>query len=88
MKAAFRFVGIVFVTLLVLLDFGIIPTFAKERCLIGDADGDGLIMIVDCTLIQRDIAGLLYYNNEKTECHKSFLVSIEKYKIIDFIFVL
>ena len=26
--------------------------------ILGDADGDGAIMIVDCTLIQRDIAGL------------------------------
>ena len=34
-------------------------SLAEERTvLLGDADGDGAIMIVDCTLIQRDIVGL------------------------------
>lgn len=31
---------------------------AEQNYLLGDADGDGYIMIVDCTLIQRDIAAL------------------------------
>ena len=39
--------------------FAITSVCATKQCLLGDADGDGMIMIVDCTLIQRDIAGLV-----------------------------
>lgn len=38
--------------------FAITSVCATKQCLLGDADGDGAIMIVDCTLIQREIAGL------------------------------
>ena len=38
--------------------FAITSVCATKQCLLGDADGDGAIMIVDCTLIQRDIVGL------------------------------
>ena len=50
--------GIVFAITIVSLAFSITPARASMQSLLGDADGDGMIMIVDCTLIQRDIVGL------------------------------
>lgn len=58
MKITVRLIGIVFVITFISLVFCINPAYAEEWYLVGDADGDGAIMIVDCTLIQRDIAGL------------------------------
>lgn len=58
MKSVVRIIGIVIVVSLVCYLFGITSIRATEQYLLGDADGDGMIMIVDCTLIQRDIAGL------------------------------
>ena len=58
MKATARY----FITISVMMIFiMLIPciSLAEGRTvLLGDADGDGAIMIVDCTLIQRDIVGL------------------------------
>ena len=58
MKFVVRLIGIVLVISLVFHSFVITSVYATEQYLLGDADGDGMIMIVDCTLIQRDIAGL------------------------------
>ena len=58
MRSVVRIIGIVIVVSLVCYLFGITSIRATEQYLLGDADGDGMIMIVDCTLIQRDIAGL------------------------------
>ena len=58
MKSVVRIIGIVIVVSLVCYLFGITSIRATEQYLLGDADGDGMIMIVDCTFIQRDIAGL------------------------------
>lgn len=58
MKFVVRLTDIVIVVSLVCYLFGIASIRATEQYLLGDADGDGMIMIVDCTLIQRDIAGL------------------------------
>ena len=60
MKSVVRIIGIVMVVSLVCYLFAITSVCATKQCLLGDADGDGVIMIVDCTLIQRDIAGLAY----------------------------
>ena len=58
MKSVVRIIGIVMVVSLVCYLFAITSVCATKQCLLGDADGDGAIMIVDCTLIQRDIVGL------------------------------
>lgn len=58
MKFVVKLTGIVLVISLVINSFVITSVCATEQYLLGDADGDGAIMIVDCTLIQRDIAGL------------------------------
>lgn len=58
MKFVVRLIGIVLVISLVFHSFVITSVYATEQYLLGDADGDGMIMIVDCTFIQRDIAGL------------------------------
>jgi hypothetical protein len=58
MKSVVRIIGIVMVVSLVYYLFAITSVCATKQCLLGDADGDGAIMIVDCTLIQRDIVGL------------------------------
>ena len=58
MKSAVRIIGIIIVVSLVCYLFGISSVCATEQYLLGDADGDGKVMIVDCTLIQRDIVGL------------------------------
>ena len=58
MKTVVRIIGIILVASLLSFAFGNIPAQAATKILLGDADGDGTIMIVDCTLIQRDIAGL------------------------------
>ena len=58
MKFVVRLTGIVIVISLVFHSFVITSVYATEQYLLGDADGDGMIMIVDCTLIQRVIAGL------------------------------
>ena len=58
MKFVVRLIGIVIVISLVFHSFVITSVCATEQYLLGDADGDGTIMIVDCTLIQRDITGL------------------------------
>lgn len=58
MKSVDRIIGIVMVVSLVCYLFAITSVCATKQCLLGDADGDGAIMIVDCTLIQRDIVGL------------------------------
>ena len=58
MKFVFRLTGIVVVIFLVFHSFVITSVCATQQLILGDADGDGVIMIVDCTLIQRDIAGL------------------------------
>ena len=58
MKFVVKLTGIVLVISLVINSFVITSVCATEQYLLGDADGDGAIMIVDCTLIQRDVAGL------------------------------
>lgn len=58
MKFVVRLIGIVIVISLVFHSFVITSVYATEQYKLGDADGDGMIMIVDCTLIQRDIVGL------------------------------
>ena len=58
MKSVVRIIGIVMVVSLVCYLFAITSVCATKQRLLGDADGDGAIMIVDCTLIQRDIVGL------------------------------
>lgn len=58
MKATARFFIMISVMVIIIM---LLPynSLAEERTvLLGDADGDNMIMIVDCTLIQRDIAGL------------------------------
>ena len=58
MKFVVRLTGIIIVVSLVFHSFVITSVCATQQLILGDADGDGVIMIVDCTLIQRDIAGL------------------------------
>ena len=58
MKFVVRLIGIVLVISLVFHSFATTSFCATEQYKLGDADGDGMIMIVDCTLIQRDIVGL------------------------------
>lgn len=58
MKFVARLIGIAIVISLMFHSLGITSVYATGKYLLGDADGDGTIMIVDCTLIQRDIAGL------------------------------
>ena len=58
MKFVVRLTGIIIVVSLVIHSFVITSVCATQQLILGDADGDGMIMIVDCTLIQRDIAGL------------------------------
>ena len=67
MKSVVRIIGIVMVVSLVCYLFAITSVCATKQCLLGDADGDGAIMIVDCTLIQRDIVGLaeIHVNNRR-----------------------
>ena len=67
MKFVVRLTGIVLVAFLLPFVFGNIPAHAATKILLGDVDGDGLIMIVDCTLIQRDIVGLaeIHVNNRR-----------------------
>lgn len=67
MKFVVRLIGIVLVISLAFHSFAITSFCATEQYLLGDADGDGMIMIVDCTLIQRDIAGLaeIHVNNRR-----------------------
>ena len=59
MKCAFRTISCIMLVLSLLshaIPYSI--SAAEQSILLGDADGDGSIMIVDCTLIQRDIAAL------------------------------
>lgn len=58
MKFVVRLTGIIIAVSLVFHSFVITSVCATQQLMLGDADGDGVIMIVDCTLIQRDIAGL------------------------------
>ena len=58
MKFVVRLTGIIIVVSLVFHSFVITSVCATQQLILGDADGDGAIMIVDCTLIQRDIVGL------------------------------
>lgn len=59
MKCAFRSIGCIMLILTLLPHVFPYPISAAEQSfMLGDADGDGYIMIVDCTLIQRDIAAL------------------------------
>ena len=58
MKSIVKLTGIILVISLVIHSFGTTSFCATEQYILGDADGDGTIMIVDCTLIQRDIVGL------------------------------
>ena len=64
MKFVVRLTGIVIVISLVFHSFAITSFCATEQYKLGDADGDGMIMIVDCTLIQRDIVGLAKIEEE------------------------
>ena len=64
MKFVIRLTGIVIVISLVFHSFVITSVYATEQYILGDADGDGMIMIVDCTLIQRDIVGLAEIKEE------------------------
>ena len=59
MKCAFRTICCIMLVLSLLSHAIPCSISASEQSfMLGDADGDGYIMIVDCTLIQRDIAGL------------------------------
>jgi hypothetical protein len=58
MKATARFFIMISVMVIIIMLFPCISLAEERTVLLGDADGDGMIMIVDCTLIQRDIAGL------------------------------
>lgn len=58
MKANARFLFTISVMMIITMLFPCISLAEERAILLGDADGDGMIMIVDCTLIQRDIAGL------------------------------
>ena len=58
MKANARYFITISVMMIITMLFPCISLAEERTVLLGDADGDGMIMIVDCTLIQRDIVGL------------------------------
>ena len=58
MKANARYFITISVMMIIIMLFPCVSLAEERTVLLGDADGDGMIMIVDCTLIQRDIAGL------------------------------
>jgi len=58
MKATARCFITISVMMIIIMLFPYISLAEERTVLLGDADGDGAIMIVDCTLIQRDIVGL------------------------------
>ena len=68
MKCAFRSFGCIILALALLshaIPYSI--SASEQSVLLGDADGDGNIMIVDCTLIQRDIAALAEIRSDNRE---------------------
>ena len=58
MKATARLLITISAMMIIIMLFPCISLAEERTVLLGDADGDGAIMIVDCTLIQRDIVGL------------------------------
>ena len=58
MKATARYFITISVMMIIIMLIPCISLAEERTVLLGDADGDGAIMIVDCTLIQRDIVGL------------------------------
>lgn len=68
MKCAFRAIGLFVSFFALLLHMFSYPISSAEHCcLLGDADGDGSVMIVDCTIIQREIAGLAKMNHNNRD---------------------